>query len=81
MARLLDLPTFADSRGSLTVIEKVLPFAVKRVYYIYGVGNDQVRAGHRHRRNIQLLVCVSGSCEIYVNDGRPFSLTTLTRGC
>ncbi len=69
MATLLDLKTFSDMRGNLTVIEKELPFPVRRVYYIYGVGKDEVRAGHRHKNNVQVLVCVTGSCEIYVNDG------------
>lgn len=69
MASVLKLPTHIDPRGNLTVIDKELPFDVKRVYYIYGVAGDQVRAGHRHKKTIQLLVCVRGSCEVFVNDG------------
>lgn len=69
MAHILELKTFSDKRGSLTVIEKDLPFPVRRVYYIYDVGKEEVRAGHRHHRNIQALICVRGSCEIYVNNG------------
>lgn len=65
MAHLISLPTRADSRGSLTVIEKLLPFEIKRVFYIYGVPDPSVvRGGHRHRKNIQALVSVSGSCVI-----------------
>ena len=67
MAYIIDLPTFGDERGNLTVIEKVLPFDIKRFYYIYDV-TDQ-RGGHRHKKTIQALICLGGSCEIYVNNG------------
>jgi len=48
MAYIIDLPTFEDERGSLTVVEKLLPFDIKRFYYIYNV-TDQ-RGGHRHKK-------------------------------
>jgi hypothetical protein len=64
----LDLPTYKDERGSLTVVEKILPFEIKRFYYIYNV--SEKRGGHRHKKSIQALICVSGSCEIYINNGK-----------
>jgi dTDP-4-dehydrorhamnose 3,5-epimerase-like enzyme len=64
MARLIDLKTFTDERGNLTVVEKVLPFDIKRVFYIYGV-DDSRRGGHRHHKTIQAAVCIQGSCRIY----------------
>jgi hypothetical protein len=67
MAHLVNLPTFKDSRGNLTVIEKILPFEIKRTYFIYEVTNK--RGGHRHKKTIQAFVCMGGSCEVYVNDG------------
>jgi len=67
MAYLIDLPTFKDSRGNLTVVEKLLPFEIKRFYYIYDVTNR--RGGHRHKKTIQALICLGGSCEIYLNNG------------
>jgi hypothetical protein len=67
MALLINLNTYSDERGDLTVIEKVLPFPIKRIYYIYNV-DDSIRGGHRHLKTIQAAVCVSGSCEIFVND-------------
>jgi tellurite resistance-related uncharacterized protein len=68
MAYLINLKTFSDNRGNLTVIEdKELPFKIKRVFYIYGV-DDSVRGGHRHKTTIQALVVLQGSCEIYNND-------------
>ena len=63
MAKIIQLPTYEDNRGKLSVIEKILPFEIKRVYYIYDT-NNKPRGGHRHRRTIQALICVSGSCEI-----------------
>ncbi|MBD3795742.1 MAG: FdtA/QdtA family cupin domain-containing protein [Epsilonproteobacteria bacterium] len=67
MAYLIDLPTFRDARGNLTVVEKLLPFEIKRFYYIYDVTDK--RGGHRHKKTIQALICLGGSCEIYLNDG------------
>lgn len=67
MAEILDLKTFTDKRGNLTVIEKVIPFDVKRIFYIYGV-DDSKRGGHRHHKTIQAAVCIKGSCTIYNNN-------------
>jgi hypothetical protein len=68
MAKLVDLPTFSDARGSLTVLEQAVPFSIKRVYFISGAVG--LRGGHRHKKNRQILVAVAGSCEIFVNDGK-----------
>ncbi len=68
MARLIDLKTFTDARGNLTVIEKVIPFDVRRIFYIYGV-DDSARGGHRHHKTIQAAVCLKGQCTILNNDG------------
>lgn len=70
MAYILDLKTFTDDRGNLTVLEdKEIPFSIKRVFYIYGV-DDSVRGGHRHHKTIQALICLKGSCEVYNNDSK-----------
>ena len=69
MAYTVNLKTFTDSRGNLTVVEKVLPFDIKRIFYIYGVDNS-VRGGHRHHNTIQAAMCIKGSCKIYNNDGQ-----------
>ncbi|MFA6143776.1 MAG: FdtA/QdtA family cupin domain-containing protein [Sulfuricurvum sp.] len=68
MARLINLQTHSDERGCLTIAEKVLPFDIKRFYYIYDVSSK--RGGHRHKKTIQALICLGGSCEIYVNNGK-----------
>ena len=64
MAKIIDLPTMNDSRGSLTVIEKVIGFDIKRVYYIYNTDKEK-RGGHRHKKTQQLLVSVHGSCDVF----------------
>lgn len=68
MPQIINLPTFSDERGSLTVIEKILPFEIKRIYYIYNA--TEKRGGHRHLKTVQALICVKGSCEIFINNGK-----------
>lgn len=67
MAYNINLKTFTDSRGNLTVIEKVIPFDVKRIFYIYGV-DSSTRGGHRHHKTLQAAICIKGECTIYCND-------------
>jgi len=67
MSHLLNLTTFTDNRGNLTVIEKVLTFDIKRVFYIYGV-NDSLRGQHRHIRTIQAAIAIQGSCDIHIQN-------------
>ena len=69
MAHIINLKTFTDKRGNLTVIEKVIPFDIKRIFYIYGV-DDSIRGGHRHHKTIQAAICIQGSCNIYCNNGQ-----------
>jgi len=68
MAYLIDLKTFTDSRGNLTVVERVLPFEIKRVFYIYGVDESE-RGKHRHHKTIQAAVCIQGTCIITNDNG------------
>jgi len=70
MAKLIKLPSFSDQRGKLTVIEKKVPFEIKRVYYIYDVPDSTIdRGGHRHKLNWQALICIKGQCLIENHDG------------
>lgn len=65
---ILNLPTFTDPRGSLTVLQNSLPFEVVRTYWIYSA-DGQARGGHRHTYTRQALVAMSGTVSIYMNDG------------
>ncbi|MFZ5553783.1 MAG: sugar 3,4-ketoisomerase [Bacteroidota bacterium] len=78
MAHIIDLKTFTDKRGNLTVIEKIIPFDIKRVFYIYGV-DDSKRGGHRHHKTIQAAVCIQGHCTIYNNNGEREDVFELDR--
>jgi len=68
MAYILTLPSFHDERGSLTVIEKILPFEIKRVYYMYNVRGK--RGGHRHKDTTQALVMLTGNCNVFVDNSK-----------
>ena len=68
MPKLLELNSFHDSRGSLSVIEKIIPFEIRRVFYIYNVDESE-RGKHRHHKTIQAAICVSGSCLIQTDNG------------
>ena len=69
MARLIALTTFSDPRGNLTVIEKIIPFEIKRIFYIYGM-EGSVRGGHRHHKTSQAAICLNGSCKAYSHNGK-----------
>lgn len=76
MPNLINLSTFTDARGNLTVIEKILPFDIKRVFYIYGV-NNSLRGNHRHKKTIQAAIAIQGNCEIHIqqkNGDKVFNL-------
>ncbi len=69
--RILDFPKITDARGNLTVIEaeRHVPFAVKRVFYLYDVPPGETRGGHAHRQLEQVMVCVAGACRVELDDG------------
>ena len=70
--KIIDLPKIADPRGNLTFIEgdKHIPFAIKRVYYLYDVPGGADRAGHALKKNHQFLIAMSGSFDVILYDGR-----------
>jgi hypothetical protein len=67
--RVLKLREASDSRGRLAVIQDELPFAIQRVFWIVDA-NEQLRGGHRHHVTRQALIAISGSVDVYMNDGR-----------
>ena len=64
MPALIHLQTIRDSRGSLTVMEKGIPFPIKRVFYTYGVPAGTVRGGHGHQVTRLALVAAAGACSV-----------------
>ena len=71
MTNLLKFKSLDDSRGSLVSLEqnKNIPIDIKRVYYIFDTKDGVRRGFHAHRNLEQVLVCVSGSCKVIVDDG------------
>jgi dTDP-4-dehydrorhamnose 3,5-epimerase-like enzyme len=70
MSYIINLKTFSDSRGNLTPVDGVLPFEVKRFYYINNVAESADRGGHAHRITVEAIFCINGSFTVTVNDGR-----------
>ncbi|WP_163409655.1 sugar 3,4-ketoisomerase [Flavobacterium ajazii] len=77
---LINLPKIEDPRGNLSVIEKdVVPFEIKRVYYLYDVPSGAERGGHAHKNLKQLLISLSGSFDVILKKGDEQVVITLNR--
>lgn len=68
MAQLLFLDTFESDSGNLTVIEKIMPGSIKRVFYIYET-DETLRIGRRYYRAWHAILCLNGSCRIHAQSG------------
>ncbi len=77
----IDLPKMVDPRGNLSFIEgeRHVPFAVRRVYWVYDVPGGEVRGGHAYRRNEELIVALSGSFDVVLDDGARRKVFSLNR--
>jgi len=69
--KLIDIPLRSDKRGSLGFAQEGdhIPFAMKRIFYIYGVPEGGSRAGHAHRQSHQFLIMLSGHCQVIIDNG------------
>lgn len=78
--KILSIPKIEDPRGNLSVIENdVIPFDIKRVYYLYDVPSGAERGGHSHKEQQEFLVALSGSFDVILNDGKVEKTVTLNK--
>lgn len=79
--KLIELPRINDHRGNLTFIEsgRHIPFEIKRTYYLYDVPGGATRAGHGHKALHQLMIAMSGSFDITLDDGFEKKVISLNR--
>lgn len=68
MKRFLSVKVKSDNRGSLVVIEKVIPFKIKRLFYLYDL--KKTRGEHYHKKNKLALFCINGECEIKIKKNK-----------
>lgn len=78
---IVKLPKMEDPRGNLSVIQanEHVPFAIERVYWIYDVPGGQVRGGHAFKQQQELIVALSGSFTVVVEDGKDILSFPLNR--
>jgi dTDP-4-dehydrorhamnose 3,5-epimerase-like enzyme len=76
----INIPKIEDVRGNLSVIENgILPFEIKRVYYLYDVPAGAERGGHSHIEQNEFLIALSGSFDVILNDGETEATVTLNK--
>ena len=81
MPKMIDLPKVEDPRGNLSFIEEEnhVPFVIERVYWIYDVPGGQVRGGHAFKQQQELIIALSGSFDVVIDDGLEKTVFRLNR--
>lgn len=79
--KIIHLPKISDPRGNLTFVEgtRHVPFDIRRVYYLYDVPGGSDRGAHAHKELHQLMIAVSGSFRIVLDDGYTKTTFSLTK--
>lgn len=79
--KIIQLPKIVDNRGNLSFFESFyqIPFSIKRVYWIYDIPGGEVRGGHAFKRQQELIIALSGSFDIVINDGKNKAMMHLNR--
>lgn len=81
-ATIIELPKIHHAAGNITAIdnaERVIPFEIKRTYYLYDVPGGENRGAHAHKKLKQLIIAASGSFDIILDDGRTRRTFNLSR--
>jgi hypothetical protein len=78
---LLPFPKIQDPRGNLTFVEenRHIPFAIERVYWIYDVPGGAERGGHAFREQQEVIIALSGSFDVFLDDGSAQKIVHLNR--
>lgn len=79
--QLINLPKFLDDRGNLSFVEqfKHIPFKIERVYWIYDVPGGESRGGHAYKENQELIIALSGSFDVVLDNGQIEETYSLNR--
>ncbi len=79
--KIIELPKFLDSRGNLSFVEqnRHIPFVIQRTYWIYDVPGGEERGGHAFVNNQEVIIALSGSFDVVVNDGESSKRFSLNR--
>jgi len=79
--RIINLPKVLDDRGNLSFFQNSdqLPFEIKRVYWIYDVPGGEQRGGHAYKDLQEVIIALSGSFDVVLNDGRQEKVFSLNR--
>ncbi|WP_407426675.1 sugar 3,4-ketoisomerase [Arcticibacter sp.] len=79
--KILELPKILDERGNLSFLEegKQIPFEIKRTYWIYDVPGGETRGGHSYKENQEIIIALSGSFDVVLNDGFDSKVVSLNR--
>ncbi|GGC94142.1 FdtA/QdtA family cupin domain-containing protein [Flavobacterium sp.] len=77
---LITIPKIEDYRGNIAIVEKsTIPFEIRRVYYLFDIPSSATRGGHAHKEQLELLIPLSGSFDVVVNDGKNKLTITLNK--
>ncbi|MBF4983425.1 WxcM-like domain-containing protein [Nonlabens mediterrranea] len=78
--KIIDIPKITDPRGNLAVVEgDTIPFKMERIYYLYDVPSTSHRGGHAHKELRQLIIALSGSFDVVLDDGKEQKTITLNK--
>lgn len=79
--KIIDLPKFLDVRGNLSFVEEFrhIPFKIERTYWIYDVPGGESRGGHAYKENQEFIIALSGSFDVFLDDGKDSRVFHLNR--
>ncbi|WP_069660403.1 sugar 3,4-ketoisomerase [Arcticibacter eurypsychrophilus] len=81
LVKIIKLPKSLDERGNLSFLEEErhIPFKIKRSYWIYDVPGGEARGGHSYHKNEEIIIALSGSFDVILDDGNNKKTYSLNR--